>query len=110
MARRTRIAQIADDADRLVKRLTGKPLAHHAKSFWEQFIEPELRRLIERKPLGDPRYGLLQVQPGCEERLLRRAYWYQAQEHHPDHGGDPELFKKIKDAYESICKERGIKP
>jgi len=40
------------------------------------------------------------VQP--TEKSLKTAFRKAAMKHHPDRGGDPEVFKKIKESYESL--------
>lgn len=40
------------------------------------------------------------IQP--TEESLKTAFRKAAMKHHPDRGGDPEIFMKIKEAYESL--------
>ncbi|KZS94875.1 DnaJ-domain-containing protein [Sistotremastrum niveocremeum HHB9708] len=44
-------------------------------------------------------YKILGVSEGCPEADIRKAYRAQALAHHPDKGGDEELFKLIGEAY-----------
>lgn len=39
-----------------------------------------------------------------DEHALRRAYHAKAREHHPDKGGDPAAFRRLKDAYSRAAK------
>ncbi|EJD05659.1 uncharacterized protein FOMMEDRAFT_139033 [Fomitiporia mediterranea MF3/22] len=47
-------------------------------------------------------YDVLGVSPDASETDLKKAYRKQALKHHPDKGGDPELFKEITHAYEVL--------
>jgi len=49
----------------------------------------------------DP-YKVLGVPRGAPEAEVKKAYRKLAMQHHPDKGGDPEQFKKIQAAYDSI--------
>jgi len=47
-------------------------------------------------------YSLLGVSKTATADEIRKAYRDKAKTHHPDRGGDPELFKKINEAYEVL--------
>ncbi|KAL5529384.1 hypothetical protein ACEPAG_5369 [Sanghuangporus baumii] len=47
-------------------------------------------------------YDVLQAAPDASDAELKKAYRKQALKHHPDKGGDPELFKEITHAYEVL--------
>lgn len=47
-------------------------------------------------------YKILGIKYSATEAQIEKAYHKQCIKHHPDHGGDPEYFKKIQAAYESI--------
>lgn len=47
-------------------------------------------------------YDILGVSRDAPSSVVEAAYRTLAKEHHPDNGGDPERFKEIKKAYESI--------
>ena len=49
-------------------------------------------------------YGVLRIQPGCNEEELRAAYKKRALETHPDKGGNVEEFRSVKTAYEALLK------
>ena len=44
-------------------------------------------------------YDVLGVEPGCTEAELKKAFRKQALRSHPDKGGDPEVFKKVNEAW-----------
>jgi hypothetical protein len=44
-------------------------------------------------------YRVLGVTRDATAEDIKRAYRKLAREHHPDHGGDPEAFRQIRDAY-----------
>lgn len=47
-------------------------------------------------------YFLLGLRPGATHEELRRAFKQRARETHPDKGGDVELFRKIRAAYDKL--------
>jgi len=47
-------------------------------------------------------YTALGVQRTASASEIRRAYHRLARTHHPDRGGDPEAFKRIADAYDTL--------
>jgi len=55
-------------------------------------------------PTADDLYAVLGVDKTASPKEIREAYQRQAMEHHPDRGGDAELFKLIQRAY-AICKD-----
>lgn len=50
-------------------------------------------------------YDLLGVDAKATLKEIKRAYRDLSKEHHPDKGGDEEIFKKIKEAYETLSDE-----
>jgi hypothetical protein len=38
------------------------------------------------------------------QQIIKRAFRRQAKRHHPDQGGDPDLFRKLRDAYEQLIR------
>jgi hypothetical protein len=57
-----------------------------------------------RRPAPDPAeaaYAVLGVPSGAGEDTLRRAYRERVKEVHPDHGGDQEEFRKVREAYDT---------
>lgn len=55
-------------------------------------------------------YDILGVSPDDPIELLRDVYKKKSMYWHPDHGGPPEKFKRLQQAYERICESRGVKP
>ena len=47
-------------------------------------------------------YELLQVPPNATTDEIKRHYYKYARVYHPDKGGDPEKFKEIQEAYETL--------
>lgn len=47
-------------------------------------------------------YELLGVEKDAEESQIKKAYKKKAMQHHPDRGGDAEIFKEISKAYEVL--------
>jgi len=47
-------------------------------------------------------YDLLGVSRSASDKELKTAFKKKAMEHHPDKGGDPEIFKQINEAYQSL--------
>jgi DnaJ like chaperone protein len=67
---------------------------------------------------SDAAYKILEIEPNVSDEELKKAYRRMAMKYHPDkvaHLGEDfkkvaqEKFRKVKDAYDSIKKERGIK-
>lgn len=51
---------------------------------------------------NDKFYNTLGVSKDCSESDIKKAYRKLAIKHHPDKGGDPEMFKEISRAYEVL--------
>jgi hypothetical protein len=62
---------------------------------------------IKRLMTVDNPYQILGVEPTAEEAVIDANYRSLLKEHHPDHGGNEERFKKIKNAYEQIQDDQG---
>lgn len=54
-------------------------------------------------------YAALEVEKGATEAEVRKAYRRLAMKHHPDKGGDPEKFKEICEAYETLSNPQARK-
>jgi hypothetical protein len=64
------------------------------------FETPDLGTSDEQ--LVDPRaaaFAVLGLPAGADEEAVRRAYREKVKEVHPDHGGDPEEFERVREAY-----------
>ncbi len=66
----------------------------------------------------DSAYRILEIDPSVNDEEVKKAYRRMAMKYHPDKVGNlgddfknvaHEKFRKVKDAYDSIKKERGIK-
>jgi len=47
-------------------------------------------------------YDRLGLQKGADAEEIKKAYHSLARQHHPDKGGDPEKFKGVQEAYETL--------
>ncbi|QLD90186.1 2Fe-2S iron-sulfur cluster binding domain-containing protein [Natronomonas salina] len=47
-------------------------------------------------------FEVLGVEPDADEEAIEHAYRSRVKESHPDHGGSPEEFKRVRAAYEAI--------
>lgn len=54
-------------------------------------------------------YGILGASPDDPDDLIKDVYQKKAMFYHPDKGGDTNKFKRLQNAFEVICKDRGIK-
>lgn len=73
--------------------------------------------MAQFKPTNDSNYRILEIDPDATDDEVRRAYRKMAVKYHPDKvatlGEDvqkaaEEKFKAVSQAYEAICRERGI--
>jgi len=69
------------------------------------------------RPSNDSNYRILEIEPSATDEEVKKAYRKMAIKYHPDKvatlGEDvqkaaEEKFKAVNQAYEAICKERGI--
>ena len=69
------------------------------------------------RPSNDSNYRILEIKPNATDEEVKKAYRKMAIKYHPDKvatlGEDvqkaaEEKFKAVNQAYEAICKERGI--
>ena len=44
-------------------------------------------------------YEILGVEPNATAKEIKQAYWRESAKHHPDKGGNEQLFKRVSDAY-----------
>lgn len=47
---------------------------------------------------------ILNLQASYTEEELKKSYRSLAREHHPDHGGNQDVFKQVQQAYEKLTK------
>ena len=47
-------------------------------------------------------YDVLEIEPDATPSEIKQAYHRLAQKYHPDKGGNPELFQRVKKAYEIL--------
>jgi DnaJ like chaperone protein len=68
--------------------------------------------------VSDSAYKILEIEPTASDEDVKKAYRRMAMKYHPDkvsHLGEDfkkvaqEKFRKVKDAYDSIKKQRGMK-
>ncbi len=55
-----------------------------------------------RGPTVEEAYEALGLEPGADLEAVREAYRERAKETHPDLGGDPEAFIRVREAYERL--------
>lgn len=74
-----------------------------------------LRAMFAQDPAAN--YKILEVEEDCTDEELKKAYRKMVKKYHPDkvqHLGDEmmkeaeEKFKKVQEAYDNICKQRGL--
>ena len=82
------------------------PLSRQVASIFAQF-----------RPSNDSNYRILEIEPNATDEEVKKAYRKMAIKYHPDKvatlGEDvqkaaEEKFKAVNQAYEAICRERGI--
>jgi len=70
-----------------------------------------------RRPAPDTAYRILEIEPSATDEEVKKAYRRMVMKHHPDkvgHLGEDfqkaaaEKFRKVQEAYERICRDRGI--
>ena len=51
-------------------------------------------------------YDILEIDKNANSEEIKKAYRKKALISHPDKGGDPEIFKKINEAYTTLSDDR----
>lgn len=64
---------------------------------------------IEASESLEDAYDVLGVSCDDPSDLVKKVYQQKVQFYHPDHGGDPERFKRVTRAFEAVMKSRGEK-
>jgi hypothetical protein len=62
----------------------------------------------ERKESLLEAYDILGASPDDPPELIKDLYRKKSMYYHPDHNGNAEKFKRLTEAYKSICESRGI--
>lgn len=52
-------------------------------------------------------WEILEIEPGADEKAIKKAYKKLALQHHPDKGGDPEQFRRVAEAYCALSAATG---
>jgi len=70
---------------------------------WEAVRDESAKSILAVK--GKP-YAVLDLEHGASSADIRRAYHRLALLHHPDKGGDPDVFKAVTTAYKSLSEAK----
>lgn len=103
MAKKT-LKQLLRDADDTLNIVTGHRIPWWGKLIRDNLGPRPLKDALQDSQAEDDPYRVLGLHSGASLRVVKAAYRALAQEYHPDHGGDPEQFKHIQEAYERIIK------
>ena len=99
----SKIPQVISAGKRLFDYIDYKSLPDDLQIKVVQFLEGSQSEIhpfcIKRRP-----HAVLHVLPTAPVEVIKAAYKALATKHHPDHGGDPEVFMEIQDAYEKLTK------
>ena len=68
--------------------------------------EEEIRYIFEIEEIPEKEYKILGLEEYVTDYEVKQRYRYLIKKHHPDRGGDPKKFKKIKKAYDKIMEYR----
>ncbi|PTY36485.1 hypothetical protein BGP77_04075 [Saccharospirillum sp. MSK14-1] len=86
--------------------LNGNNLTRETSATVQDLLDGFWKRLLseEQRPQALAELGL---DPRADQKAIRTRYRQLANEHHPDKGGDPETFRRIREAYEQLSKKAG---
>ncbi len=101
------------EADAIVLLATGQDIAFHGRRLWDlvgrEAMEGVIKSLgVSAKRSWPKHYTVLGISPEVSDVLVKAVYKVRAREAHPDTGGSGKAFKRVQQAYEAICKERGM--
>jgi SNF2 family DNA or RNA helicase len=68
----------------------------------EEAAEPEPEAKATKPNMLHPYFLLLGVLPSSSTKEIKEAYHAAALKHHPDKGGDAEMFKQVQEAYDVL--------
>lgn len=77
---------------------------------WEEFKRRYAGKVLQREARqSDPHadFRLLGVPTGASRADIRRAFLTKAKTAHPDHGGSPEAFRHLMEAYHRLTEGKG---
>lgn len=76
------------------------------KKTFEDYVDENIFNniIIEKKDdfIYKNECDILQIEPPLEETKIKKSYHKLALKHHPDKKGDPDMFIKIKSAYDTL--------
>ena len=114
MPRKKGLVSTLRTIDDVLKLATGKNLSGILASSIELFGQEVLRKMpantVDPEEIARQMpYVVLGVNPDCPDFVLKAAYKVTMKECHPDtYKPDSDKAAKVNNAYEAICKERGI--
>jgi hypothetical protein len=97
-----KIPQLVAAAKRWFSRVDYRPLPPEVQIKIVQFQEKNPDPVRITTPKTPPPHAVLFVTRNAPPEVIKAAYKALAQKHHPDHGGDPEEFRKIDEAYKRL--------
>lgn len=107
----TRLAGLIRDADDIARLVTGKPLAELTQKAFDLWGADVAKKLHEVSPAPNSPYAVMGVRQDASTLVVKAAYRALAKTTHPDVAdGNIEQWKKIKEAYEQIMNDRGLRP
>ena len=99
------------DADPSGKSPKPPPKPPPQPSGWEAWKSAHKGRfhnisMVDRQEVArQADYGLLDLKPGASKEEVRKGFNELAKKHHPDLGGDKEIFQAMRAAHDRIMKE-----
>lgn len=86
--------------------LDGNNLTRETSASVQDLLDGFWKRLLgeEQRPQALAELGL---DESADRNAIRTRYRQLANEHHPDKGGDPDTFRRIREAYEQLTSKTG---